>query len=536
MKYIKPIKIIASSNDIEKINNLLLDFPNQIELTGNNEALLKNGNFFILDFGKEYSGGIRIFTKHIADNASIRIRFGESVGETCSDIGYKGATNDHSPRDFVVKVPHLSDLTFGQTGFRFVRIDFSGEYWQLRNIVAAVDNDEREEIGTFKCDDELVNQIWETAAYTLRLNLHNGLFWDGVKRDRLCWIGDAYPEAKAAYCLYENPEEVKNTLDFIMETTTGDDWCCGHPTYNLWFILIVCEKYIYDGDKNNAHKYEQFILNSLNRFNSLVDEDGTTHLPFNFIDWPSHYNGGDGEELIKKDDETVGVSYLIKLTAQKAIELYKELGNKEIVDVSNELIRKINNSTLVVKKFKQIAALGVACGEEKDKLDVLLKNGAHGLSTFQSYFILGALAHFGKYDEALDYFKEYYGAMLSVGSTTFWEDFDLEWLDNCSRIDEMPVAGKKDIHGDYGKFCYSGYRHSFCHGWSAGVIPYIVENIVGLKQIDSTHFVFKPHMSSIKSIDCTVPTIKGLITISLKIKDGEIISKVNKPEGIFIDE
>ena len=536
MQFIKPIKIITSSRDIQNIDNLLLDFPNQIELTGNNESTLKNGSFVIFDFGKEYSGGIRIFTKHIADNSSIRIRFGESVGEACSDIGYKGATNDHSPRDFVVKVPHLSDLTFGQTGFRFVRIDFSGEYWQLRNVLAAVDNDERLEIGTFKCDDELVNEIWNTAAYTLRLNLHNGLFWDGVKRDRLCWIGDAYPEAKAAYCLYENPQEVKNTLDFIMKTTTGDDWCCGHPTYNLWFILIVCEKYLYDGNQDETNKYADFILNSLNRFNKLVDEDGTTHLPFNFIDWPSHYNGGDGEELIKKADETVGVSYLIKLTCQKTIKLFDELKNDQIVNVSKEIIRKINNSSLSVKKFKQIAALGVACGEDSNKLDVLLKGGAHGLSTFQSYFILSALAHFGKYDEALDYFKEYYGGMLSVGSTTFWEDFDLEWLDNCSRIDEIPVDGKKDIHGDYGKFCYSGYRHSFCHGWSAGVIPYIVENIVGLKQIDSTHFTLEPHMSYLKSVDCNIPTIKGIIHVLLENKSGKLSIKIDKPEGVFINE
>ena len=533
MKLIKPIRIIANSQNIANIDNFFEDFPNQIELTGHKTIDFDGDGFIILDFGKEYSGGIRIFTKYIAEGSSVRIRFGESVGETCVNVGEKGATNDHSPRDFVVKFPHLSDMTFGQTGFRFVRIDFVGKYWNLRNIVASVDNDTRKETGTFKCDDELVNKIWNTAAYTLRLNLHNGLFWDGVKRDRLCWIGDAYPEAKAAYCLYSDTKEVKNTLDFIKNTTTGEDWACGHPTYNLWFMLIVFEKYLYDKNEDDVHSYEDFILNSLIRFNLLIDEDGTTHLPFNFIDWPSHYNGGDGDELIKKDDESVGVSYLFKLTALKMIDLFNKIKNEEIVKYSKEILRKINNSKLVTQKFKQIAALGVACGEDQDKLDVLLKNGAHGLSTFQSYFILSALAHFGKYNEALDYFKEYYGGMLSVGSTTFWEDFDLEWLENCSRIDEMPIKGKKDIHGDYGKFCYSGYRHSLCHGWSAGVIPYIVENIVGLKRIDATHFTLKPHMSYLKHIKCTVPTING--TIKIELKNNKIV-KLSKPKGIEVNE
>lgn len=56
--------------------------------------------------------------------------------------------------------------------------------------------------------------------------------------------------------------------------------------------------------------------------------------------------------------------------------------------------------------------------------------------------------------------RDYWGAMLDVGATSFWENFDIAWTNNCFRIDEMPVAGKTDIHGDYGEFCYPGFRHS----------------------------------------------------------------------------
>ena len=72
--------------------------------------------------------------------------------------------------------------------------------------------------------------------------------------------------------------------------------------------------------------------------------------------------------------------------------------------------------------------------------------------------------------------KEYYGGMLSVGATTFWEDFDIEWLNNSARIDEVVSNDKKDIHGDFGDHCYKGFRHSFCHGWSSGVIRFIMEH------------------------------------------------------------
>ena len=72
--------------------------------------------------------------------------------------------------------------------------------------------------------------------------------------------------------------------------------------------------------------------------------------------------------------------------------------------------------------------------------------------------------------------KEYYGGMLSVGATTFWEDFDIDWLKNSGRIDKITPCDKKDIHGDFGAFCYKGFRHSLCHAWSCGVNAFIKEN------------------------------------------------------------
>jgi hypothetical protein len=91
-----------------------------------------------------------------------------------------------------------------------------------------------------------------------------------------------------------------------------------------------------------------------------------------------------------------------------------------------------------------------------------------------SYYILKAVASFDK-GAAVSMMKEYYGAMLDLGATTFFEDFDISWKDGSSRIDEFPKAGEMDIHGDFGAYCYRGFRHSLCHGWSAGVIQFIKE-------------------------------------------------------------
>ena len=131
-----------------------------------------------------------------------------------------------------------------------------------------------------------------------------------------------------------------------------------------------------------------------------------------------------------------------------------------------------------VESAKQVIALkyfatGKLSGIEAAKL---VEGGAKGFSTFMSYFILTAIAKYYGAEAALKLMKDYYGAMLDRGATTFFEDFHMEWLEGSGRIDELTPEGVKDIHGDYGAYCYIGYRHSLCHGWSAGVITFIEEN------------------------------------------------------------
>ncbi len=66
----------------------------------------------------------------------VRIRFGESVTECCSELnGAQNATNDCSNRDFEVFLQDYSNMRFGETGFRFVRLDFYGAV-KIKSILA----------------------------------------------------------------------------------------------------------------------------------------------------------------------------------------------------------------------------------------------------------------------------------------------------------------------------------------------------------------------------------------------------------------
>lgn len=139
MQYIYPKRIVKSEGDFSGEKLLFTKKVLQIGLKEPQVLRVKGGGYLILDFGEELSGGVRILTHTLSPGDRVRLRFGESIGETCAEIGHKNATNDHSLRDFSVELKDYSDMTFGQTGFRFLRVDFFGEEFLIKAIVAASD-------------------------------------------------------------------------------------------------------------------------------------------------------------------------------------------------------------------------------------------------------------------------------------------------------------------------------------------------------------------------------------------------------------
>jgi hypothetical protein len=158
--------------------------------------------------------------------------------------------------------------------------------------------------------------------------------------------------------------------------------------------------------------------------------------------------------------------------------------NKELAQIQRHYTKKIaqvKGNSVKEQKLREMYA-EMMHNEMMDKrieymdeeYEKLIVGRAKGFSTFMSYYILSAIASRDK-KLAIELMKEYYGAMLDRGATTFWEDFNIDWLEGSGRIDEVDPT-KKDIHGDYGAHCYVGFRHSLCHGWSAGVAKFIKEN------------------------------------------------------------
>lgn len=524
-EYLLPVKIHPIDGCAENTESLLKSKTRQIGLGENDVATIRGKTRIVFDFGKEIQGGVRLLTHYIENGSPVRIRFGESFTESLAPLGVKNATNDHSLRDFSVSLPQLSDGCYGQTGFRFVCLEFGGGTYRLKNVYAKSVTEKREIAGSFRCSDERLNEIYSVAQRTLLLCLQGGMIWDGIKRDRLVWIGDLHPETLGVLYTTADTENVANCIDFGAEETPPTDWMNGYTAYSFWWILVLYDYHRFTGDNAKVGLYIDYLAKLIGNTNKLVSENGEADFPNYFLDWPTSGTA----------DAVIGCNALLKIAAEKGGELLRFFGKDDFAAM--EIVRKLASANNAEPVAKQAVAMNYLAGNEDKNAatEKLAAGGAKGLSTFMSYYVLTAAKRCCGAETAVKMLKDYYGGMLDKGATSFWEDFDVEWIKDSGRIDDLPKDGQKDIHGDYGKFCYTGFRHSLCHGWSCGPIAFLTETVLGVHVSDGgKKITVEPSLCGLEFADGSIPTPYGKAEIRVRRAGGETEVEITAPKEVEI--
>ena len=537
-KFLFPRKILKTWGNVQHPEKLLQQKPLQIGLNEPEVTVLSNQGTdenaaVLLDFGVELHGGIRILNAYGAGGyAQVRLCFGESAMEAISRLGEKNATNDHAARDIIVTLPELSDLEFGQTGFRFVLLQLltPETELQLKAAAAVFIYREMEYLGSFKCSDALINRIYDTAVYTCHLNMQN-MLWDGIKRDRLVWIGDMHPEMLTIRSVFGENSLVEDSLDFVRAQTPLPMWMNHYPSYSMWWLIILWDWFLHNGNRPFLERQREYALPLIRLLAGLVQSDGSDTIPIYFLDWPS----------CGTQDAVTGTRSLLMIALQKAEKLAECYGEPETAALCRKKLVVLQGCSVPNSVFKTVTAFQVLAGVRPaaEVNGQLFKDGAAGMCTFLSYYILKAMTLGGHMADALSVMKEYYGAMLDKGATTFWEDFDLQWLEHAGSIDRLPVQGERDLHGDNGRACYIGYRSSLCHGWSSGPVPFLAEQVLGVHILEPgcRKLAVVPRLGNLEWAEGSYPTPYGVVRIAhRKQRDHTVATQIEAPKEIEITD
>jgi hypothetical protein len=374
------------------------------------------------------------------------------------------------------------------------------------------------EQGSFKCSDEEINRIYDVSRYTFHLNTRE-FFIDGIKRDRWVWSGDAYQSFLMNYYLYFDKGTVTRTLLALR----GKDPVTSHINtimdYTFYWFLGIYDYYLYTGDTTFITQFYPRMQSMMEYCLGRRDKDGLLQgLPGDwiFIDW--------ADKLSKKGEvsfeqllfcrslETMGLCADMageKADAaryrQYAAELKSKLFSIYWNDTKQALVhsrvdgKQTDNVTRYTNMFSIFFDYFTPQQKEAVKKSVLLNDSIQKITTpYMRFYELEALCAMGEQSYVLKEIKDYWGGMLRLGATSFWEEYD-------------PSKKGAEHYAMYGR----EFGKSLCHAWGASPIYLLGKYYLGVKPVSPGYetYTIQPVLGGLQWMEGKVPTPDGNIEV-----------------------
>lgn len=470
----------------------------------------------LYDFGKETFG--KLIFENLSDGVYATIVCGESREEALSD------------GKAIVYVPLKSENgSFISTpvAFRYIFVpalpceySFSADYEYLPF----------EKKGSFRSDDALINQIWDVADYTLRLNAREG-FFDGLKRDRWIWSGDAYQSYFVNYYLMNDKDIVRRTQRMLR----GENPVTMHintiADYTFYWIAAMWEYYFHTGDIDFIHASYPHMLTTMNFVTSRLDENGLytkRRGDWVFVDWTEFFDPDSGpicaEQMLlcRAYDCMAKCSALLedeknaeKFNALKH-ELFEKINALYWDEEKNAFVDDYQTGNRNVTRHANIFALlyQLTSPERLQKIirHVIQNPEIPAITTpYFEFFELDAMCGIGEFSYMTDMLRSYWGGMLEQGATTFWE----EYFPEKSRVENYAMYGK-----DFGR--------SLCHAWGASPIYLLGKYALGVRPTSPAYQTYevRPNLMCFGEFEGTVPAGDGLIRVKMNRKSVTVLSDI----------
>lgn len=474
-------------------------------------SVQKYNDGVLYDFGKELFGFL--YVSDVKASESIHVSYGESLEEAV-DVENSILFEDVSGEN---------RYKLRQRAFRYIYLTGA----ENANIHAELEYLPIEYKGSFRCDDEDVNKIWDVCAYTLHLNMREVLT-EAIKRDRWLWGGDAYQAFKFNNYLFFDKEIVRRSTIALRGKEPFNEHINTITDYSLYWVIGLHEYYVTYGDI-------EFIKNIYDKAVSLMefceareDDKGFIVKKNNdwiFVDWSD----------IDKDG-AVCAEQMLYIAANKAMAALTRLVGADpssyeekysrLIETTNKFFWKEEKGAYIdcyesgknhISRHANVFAIlyDVANEEQKAKIieNVLENDKITKITTpYFEGFELDVMGKIGHFDFIENVIKTYWKGMLDLGATTIWEEYN----PNLSGAQHYEMYGNK-----YGK--------SLCHAWGASPIYLLGKYYLGVTPTSSGYETFevKPYLGGFKFIDGVVPIKDGSVRVKLSKDKLSVVATKN---------
>lgn len=372
--------------------------------------------------------------------------------------------------------------------------------------------------GDYRSDDEFLDSLWQKSLRTLYVTMRDN-FMDCPDRERAQWWGDVtsemimtmYSMDSNSYLLYQ--KGVEAMLSHIDDTKVlqtvvpinGDYFEL--PVQQLAGIVGFYTYYEYTGDKSFIEKVYGAALDYLKLWeigenNLVIHHSGSW-------DWPDWGKKADMTAI-----ENAWVYYALSAT-EKMAELLGKNGDIAFISERKDTIAKGYQTLWTEEGFKcadaknpddRSNALAVLAGlAKKEQYGTILNvlTTTQNSSPYMEYYVLEALCRMEEYEAARDRTKDRYADMVNEDYSTLWE-------------------------------FWNSWQGTMNHAWSGGPLVIMSKYFAGIAPIEAGYEKVKiePQYSLSDSLSCTVPSVKGLITLDYEKTDGIYTVNLTLPEGM----
>lgn len=396
----------------------------------------------------------------------------------------------------------------------------------------------------FETDDDYVNNLFKMSSATLHTSMHR-FYLDGVKRDFLPWSMDALVSTLAGDYLFGDQQVSKNGISIALMPLDPQKSDIGIPDYPLHALFGLKQNYLRFGDLATSLQYKDRIIQLLDFYASIVDENGFVHgnygdRQFGYTPGWSTYNGPVRKGVaayaqIMLYYNYVTGAYFADLWKESALaDRYRKLARnlkKKIFEHFWDNDRKVfingtmNDNVTVDKRISHHAQYWGILADifPEEHYDNLFENilpnlpNYYEVVSYEKGYEFLAYAKAGRIKELWDHIYGVFGDWMDQGHTRFPENFMM----NASRARQLVFYNRP-------------YGLSLCHG--ANGVPVVVgalNGLIGFSQssMKTNEYTIKPELLHLKWIHSRIPVKEGYIVLKLNA-EGE--STIDIPAGCTV--
>jgi len=372
--------------------------------------------------------------------------------------------------------------------------------------------------GSFQSSDPLLDQVWQVGVDTLYANMSDA--YADPWRERGQWWGDAYVDYHANLAAFGDTDLLKRGLAFMAEAFQG-----GRP-----------KAMAPNGDGNHMLDYGMLWAQSLVDYWRLTGDTSLVAQAFpalrDFIAYLQAYKSPNSGLLdIPRDHwsvttlidwagaesrygQSTAVNALYIATLQDAATLAAALGQdqaagewsqeaKQVEQALNELLfsslegryltSQVESDLLPPTPHAQAWPLAyglVPPGQLEAVSDALLElissdPGTPNVEIYGFFWVLEGLGRAGRISDGIDLIKAYYGRMLELGATTWWESFNAN----------------------------QHYWAGLSHGWGSAPTWFLTTYILGARRSGPDSWQVKPAFAGVSQASGELPLPGGVLKV-----------------------